>query len=416
MRIAHLSSSDVGGGAARGSFTLHRELVRLGVDSQLLVGRQTVDDPTVHGDDGRFAEQMRRMRHRIDQYALKPYRSRDRSIFSVALGPSRIATRVRAIAPDIVHLHWVAESFVLPEHLPRFRKPIIWTLRDMWPLTGGCHYAGDCHRFMDRCGSCPHLGSARGHDLSRLTWQRKQRAWDSIDITPVGISEWVAEQARQSSLFAGRDIRVIDNAIDVALWHRAPVEEARRSFGLPTERKVLLFVALNLDEKRKGFDDFRDSCLALSRSRDDLHALVVGAGPRDGDRDVGIPATFTGVISDDAVLRLAYSAADVSVIPSHADAFGKTVAESLACGTPCVVYEDTGPASVVDHEETGFVASYGDASSLAAGVTWILSSRERWHSLSDRGRTASVERFSTTTQAKAYIELYAEILTNQAED
>lgn len=410
MRVVHLSSSDVIGGAARGSYALHRELLGLGVDSHMLVARKTTDDPTVHSDDSRLGDIRRHTSHHIDQFALRAYQSRDRTIFSPALGPSRVTSQARALKPDIIHLHWVAESFVLPEHLPRFGRPIVWTLRDMWPITGGCHYAGYCERFTERCGACPKLGSRREVDLSRLLWWRKQRSWAGVDIVPVGISPWIAEQARRSSLFGGRAVRVISNGVDVSFWKRVDPLVVRQSLGIPAGAKIVLFVTLDLGEKRKGFADYRKMCRLLANRSAGYHALVVGGGQIMGSSDLALPSTFTGPIDDDSRLREAYSASDVTVVPSKADAFGKTVAESLACGTPCVVYSETGPAGIISDRANGYIAPIGHPEELANGAAWVTEHAERWQKLSHASRRSSVERFSLRAQGLAYRDLYSEIV------
>ena len=246
-------------------------------------------------------------------------------------------------------------------------------------------------------------------DLSRWTWHRKARAWRSVDIHPVGISKWIADEARSSALFGNRDVRVIENAIDVSYWHRVSKDAARESFGLPHHKRVILFIALNFDERHKGFVEFREAVRLLAEGHDDYHALVIGAGPANGDRALGITATFTGRLDDDLAVRDAYSVADVTVLPSSAEAFGKAAAESLACGTPCVVFDGTGLADVVSHQQSGYVARQGDVAALAAGIEWVLESPDRWLHLSRAGRDAATRRFSVATQARAYVDLYTEI-------
>jgi glycosyltransferase involved in cell wall biosynthesis len=63
-----------------------------------------------------------------------------------------------------------------------------------------------------------------------------------------------------------------------------------------------------------------------------------------------------GFLHNDVALRLAYSSADVFVAPSIQEAFGKTLVESLACKTPVVCFDATGPASIVEHKVSGYKA------------------------------------------------------------
>ena len=115
-------------------------------------------------------------------------------------------------------------------------------------------------------------------------------------------------------------------------------------------------------------------------------------------------------MSDDHSIRLAYSAADVAVLTSTEEAFGKTAAEALACGTPCVVFADTGMGDVVSDRTTGFVATRADSAMAAEGVRWVLADQHRWTRLSEAGQVAARERFSSNVVARHYVDLYNELI------
>jgi len=412
MRVVRLSTIDIGGGAARGSYALHRELLRQGVDSILVVEQKTSTDPTVIGDVGHGRRLLNKVRHRLDRVPLRIYPEREGGYFSLSAVPGSVVRRVRALAPDLVHLHWVGASFVRPEDLRRFGVPVVWTLRDMWAFTGGCHYSMGCRRFEQSCGFCPQLGSKYERDLSRWLWSRKRHNWDGIALFPVGISGWIGEQAQASSLFRGCDVTVINNAIDVEFWRPMPRKFARKTLSLPEDRKVLLFIALNVQDPRKGFSYFVDACRVLARGElgDRLHAVVVGASAADVRTDLGIPTQFVGSLTDDELIRDAYAAADVTVVPSLEEAFGKTAAESLACGTPVVCFDATGLADVVDHQLTGYRAIPFESGDLANGVRWVLRSEDRWRALSQAAHNVAKERFSLKLRGRDYIDLYESVL------
>jgi glycosyltransferase involved in cell wall biosynthesis len=117
-----------------------------------------------------------------------------------------------------------------------------------------------------------------------------------------------------------------------------------------------------------------------------------------------------GRLNDDIALALLYAAADVMVVPSLQEAFGKTAIESLACGTPVVSFDSTGLKDIVEHENNGYRARCFSSEDLGAGIHWVLENSERWQKLSRRAREKVEEEFTLEVQARAYLKLYQEIL------
>ena len=76
---------------------------------------------------------------------------------------------------DVINLHWTAGFVDQPAlfRRPPANTPVVITMHDMNPFTGGCHYDMGCGRFTGKCGQCPQLGSTSDGDFSRRIWNRK---------------------------------------------------------------------------------------------------------------------------------------------------------------------------------------------------------------------------------------------------
>ena len=81
------------------------------------------------------------------------------------------------------------------------------------------------------------------------------------------------------------------------------------------------------------------------------------------------------------------------------EAFGKTLAESLSCGTPVVCFDATGPKSIVEHKIDGYRARPFDAIDLATGVEWVANHPESGV-LSNRARENAISKFDSVVAAK----------------
>ena len=167
MKILLLSTCDITGGAARAAFRLHYGLRHIGLQSQMLVQDKKSDGRHVIGPIPIFSKSLGKIRPYLDRLPLKLYPNRKATIFSVEWIPDSILSYIDKINPDVIHLHWICGGFIPIRYLRKIKKPIVWTLHDMWAITGGCHYAGNCERYKESCGRCPQLGSKREKDLSR---------------------------------------------------------------------------------------------------------------------------------------------------------------------------------------------------------------------------------------------------------
>jgi glycosyltransferase involved in cell wall biosynthesis len=415
LRVVHLSYSDIVGGAARAMYALHQGLPRHGIDSHVVVGKKASGDATVHLLSSR-QRGMRGLPRRGAEWAAKELLARNATeTCSFNLIGAPVQRDVNSLRPDVTHLHWIGDGFMRPAQVAALQRPIVWTLWDMWPFTGGCHYSWGCRRFERSCGACPILGSRREYDVTRWTVRRKARTWRSADLNVVAVSQWLAKEARRSRLFRDARIEVIPPGVDVDRFKPVDRRLARSILDLPAERPIVAFIALHpSQERRKGRTHLLEALGRLSSGRSEPDGrpllLEVGqTGARDSgdDRPLPFPVMSLGRLNDDVSLALAYAASDLLVVPSVQEAFGRVAAEALACGTPVVAFRDTGVADAVEHGRTGYLAAFGSAKDLAAGMLFVLESDEQI--LRANARDAAVRHFSIDAQAKSYSEFYSVI-------
>lgn len=406
MKILHLSALGVQrGGAARATNRLHRALLDRGVNSHVLADYDDSSDPTIDGASSSIMCKLRSIRRRVNSLPVRYYDERDSEPFSPTWLPERRLKQIRAHDPDIVHLHWVARGFLNPKTIAQIDVPVVWTLHDMWPFTGGCHYSNSCSKFMQSCGKCPQINSENTRDLSSFTWNRKKNALDDAELTIVSPSEWLAKQARKSSLFHDKDIEIIPNAIDTNDFSPRPRSIGIETFNLESERKYILFGA-NYQTDRKGGDLLMNSLKHLTEENN-VTVLTFGGVDRNSSESV-VPVHNLGYISDDNDISLLYSTADATVVPSREDNLPNVAVESMVSGTPVIAFNIGGLPDIVTHKQTGYLSEAFDVQDLANGIKWASSkSREL---LSESCRKAGVKKFSSAKIAERYSNLYQELL------
>lgn len=417
MHVLMLNYSDAGGGAAIAARRLQHGLRSLGVDTCMLVRRRTQPD----GPDLAIAPKMSRIvgrvRFALDKVPLLWYRRHDGTPFSAQWLPDVLGHYIARLQPDLVHVHWVGHGYLHPATLGRLTLPIIWTLHDVWPFTGGCHVNLGCTRYQASCGACPRLGSTRDRDLSHAGWRRKQNAWCKHDLTLVAPSTWMADCARSSSLFRDKRIAVIPNGLDTHYFRPSDRQKARARFDLPPDKKLVLFaVASGSRVPHKGFDLLEAALVHLDTSRvlqGKLELILAGPSKTAGSIRSSFRTRCLGPLPDEEQIAALYAAADVTVVPSRQENLPQVAVESLACGTPVVAFDTTGVPDVVDHQQNGYLAKPFDTEALAYGIHWVLEDTVRHRRLSEAARSKALRTFDLDQQARRYHTLYCELLADQ---
>ena len=144
MNVLILNTFDNQGGAAIATYRLHRGLRSIGINSHLLVQGKKTDEYSVIGPLTKLQKVLAILRPYLDSVATYFYSKRQKVLFSSAWLPEKLASKIAKLNPDIVHLFWVNGGFLRIETLKKLKQPIVWTLHDMWPFTGGCHYDDEC--------------------------------------------------------------------------------------------------------------------------------------------------------------------------------------------------------------------------------------------------------------------------------
>ena len=412
MNVLHLTAGSLRRGASRGALWLHQGLQAQGVDSRFLTTDAAASEPGVQRvAPGRAGSLLLASLKQLDRLPLRAYRFDRRG----TLSPGWIGLPIQAMPgyrqADLIHLHWINDGLLNLRSLRRCPKPIVWTVRDLWPTTGLCHYPQGCERQALGCGQCPLLSGPGWPwpDPSHRGYRRKRHWLAKAPITYVGISPWVAAQLRASPITAGRPVEMIWNGINTRVFHAMPRVEARRQLGLDAQSGPLLLAEWRSprSEPWKGFEHVLELLPALRQMGATLMVFgrvppeLVGFAQAEGVHNLGY-------IDDDAHLRCVYAAADVFICPTLQEAFGKTMAEAMACGTPVAAFAGSAPADLVEPGFTGALATLGDGAALLQAIQLVLQQTDR---LSAHCGERARRRFGETDCARAYADLYERLCT-----
>nr|WP_259116335.1 glycosyltransferase family 4 protein [Salinibacter ruber] len=416
MEILQLSTTDTGGGAARAAYRLHHGLCRIGVASAMHVRRKASQDDTVEAYDA-APSLLRRIRNRVVRRWLSSRfstyadtRPEGLELFSQARTADGARVAQQVPEADVYNLHWIT-GFIDPlSFFQNTQQPVVWTLHDMNPFTGGCHYNVGCRKFEDQCGACPQLGSDDESDLSRKVWTRKRQAYQAAiqngRLHIVSSSTWLADEARSSFLFQDAPTHIIPLGLDIGTFLPRDTKGLRSALEIPEAHRVVLFVAQSADNHRKGFDLLSGALSTL----DGGNITLLSIGGTAPDLEVTLPHRHLGTVESNLLLSVFYSLADVFVIPSRQEAFGQTALEAMACGTPVVGFEIGGIPDMVRPGETGWLAEPESVRSLSNAIETALADKAARRQRGERCREVVEAEYTLEVQAQAYKQLYQSLL------
>jgi glycosyltransferase involved in cell wall biosynthesis len=411
IRVVHLLGGPVQSGAGRGALALHEALLDLGVDSTLVHKQMWRARPLSQIEPfwilGRtLVGVASRLQHRLLARQVLDQSTPFLPI-SIGLAPQRMNLVRNA---DILHVQW-AHAHVLGPSFWRWLAtapvPVLFTLRDAWSFTGGCHFPGSCHNYERECANCPLLGQEAEH-LARRDFATKRQAYRG-PVTFVAISEQIARCARASAALQGCEVILIPNAIQIDQFSLIDKGSARAHLGLPEGPTYLAAGAINLTDPRKGADVLR-RLLERFGPESGVHWLLFGGG------EVATPSNASkfGYVTSNEHLNRIYAAADLFVMPSIEEAFGKTTAEAMASGTPALAFRETPAEEIIMDDEDGWLTSHGDSDAMGNQVACLLArGREVLKLAGLKARASAVAHYSPAIAAKSHLALYERLLATQ---
>lgn len=413
-KVVLVNHSDTLGGAAIVTFRLMQALRKEGVDARMVVYTKTSSEENISKISGRFVRGLAFCMERLKLIMANGFNYND--LFKISSGDFALNVHHHPWVKeaDIVCLNWFNQGLLSVKgihKLHRMGKKIIWTMHDMWAMTGICHHSYECSYFLDNCGNCQFLaGGGKPNDLSKKIWEKKHKLYREVPITFVAVSRWLEHRARQSSLLRNCAVMTIHNPFPVEQFHTSP-SKLIYSIETPTKPNMILFGAARLDDPIKGLNYAIEALNYIFDNYPDIASetavYLFGSMKHPEMLDnLRMSYRWLGMVNDFKILRYLYSTAKVVLSTSLYETLGGTLVEGQAGGALPVTFGGDGREDVVEHLKTGYIASYKDTKDIANGIIWAIKSK-----ISRESLHKSVEdRFSAPVIAHKYIKLFSDII------
>lgn len=425
MKVVIINTFDVKGGAARAAYRLNNGLNRIGINSILLVkDKISQDEKVIQINPALKENELKKLK--VYNSIKKNYIINNRSeisntIFSLNYPGYDLSKLDIVKKADILNFHWVNkfQSTESIHSVAKLKKPIVWTLHDQNPFTGGCHYSAGCTLFKDNCHPCPQL-KKDPYCLTYHTLKKKIQLLESKNFTIVSPSKWLANMAKVSKLFRNSTVATIPNSIDIDLYKPMNKEDIKKKLGISGNKVTILTGTSNGHPLRKGFSQFLSTmrwCLKDKKFTDLIYKnkilILCFGSPAKDFKELNIPYKSFGSVDKDSQLCDIYNASDIFLLPSIEDNLPNTILESMSCGTPVIAFNTGGMPDMIRSGVTGELVPPLDVKKFTEAMLSLIFNDRLRKTMGMKSREFIEKEFRLDIQARNYVVLFTNLLATR---
>lgn len=410
MNILHVSGIDIIGGRFTGSY-MQQEVDETDYHFEMAVWSKISNNPNVH---------QIRDRKRGLFWFLNAIAWRLNGLLSleglIGLGGFVLPLQPCFQRSDVLHLHLIHDKpyfSILTLPMLSRRKPVVWTIHDCWPTTGMCVYPFECKRWLTGCtGKCPYPRgkSPLRYYVPALHWRIKQMVYRHMDLTLVVASQWTQDRVQRSPLLRHLPCHLIPFGLNLEVFAPKPKAQCRERLGIRPDERVLAFRGIPLKKDRYKGMRWLWEALELYEPHEPTCLLVLQDGKDFEFLSPKYRVLNLGWVYDDNQIADALCAADLFLMPSIQEAFGLMAVESMACGTPVVVFEGTSLPDVIKAPRGGLTVPAKDSVALAGAIERLLGDDDLRERLGRQGRQIAEQEYSLSLYVQRHLQLYEAIV------
>ena len=413
MKITHLSHTDKIGGATNFALRIIESENTIGLKNVFLVSSKQgrLDNTFVVSPFGnkRYNFFRAKLSQTLDLKIGKLEKTQSSILKSTNFFGCISAKKLNQLDSDIVHFHFVNGGLISIREIGKIKKPILWTLPDMWAVLGTEHYLteSDTNRLENGYLKSNRNESDKGLDMSRMIWNLKTKNFSNLNL--IAPSRWLAHQIEKSPIFRDKIIEIIPPPIDAQIFKPINRNESRKKIGL--EKKDFVIGFLGGLEIRKGWALVHE--LILDGRKNESWKFILGGQGQSKYPVLPDNAVKVGKIKDHVDLLDFYSSLDVLLVPSLQEAYGLVAQEAQSCGVPVIVFSNTGCADIVSDSITGFVVTKRNSFELAKAIGYLQNSTEaKQKEMKMNSRLKAEKLWNYNTIAEKYKDKYEQIIAH----
>jgi glycosyltransferase involved in cell wall biosynthesis len=280
-------------------------------------------------------------------------------------------------------------------------------------MTGGCHFTGDCLRYMTGCGKCPGIYSNDANDFTAFNAKYIKSVYEQTKPVFWCNTYMKSYFADKSYLLSGYD-RIESVFLVIKMGTFKPMDRLPllKKYGVPSDKRfVMLFGCNTLTDERKGVSYLKKALNTLynrlsEEERKEVLFLTIGHDPEELVKAIPFDNQHLGFVPMKSLPEV-YNLASVFLCPSVNDAGPSMVNQSLACGVPVIAFEMGTALDLVKDKGTGYCARLRDADDYADGIAKFMHMpQSEFEDCKRRCRSLAQEMTSEEAFSKRFKEMW----------
>ena len=406
FRISHISTSDTEGGSAESAKRIHQNLLKRGFLSKMFVGN--LSNETNDRENLTIFPFLRILDKYFDilmnKFGMQYY-----------FIPSNIGFNRKLYKSDIIqiyNLHGGYFQFNKLKKLSKISKLVI-RFSDYWNLTGHCSYPGDCDKWIKGCGKCPNLKSYPeiGLDLTTNIWKRKNKTFNTIDLSVVVPTKKMFTAVKKSDFFKKKKIHIIPNGVDTNKYKPMKKVKARNLVGLKNKFTILFISHIAFNNARKG-TEYIEKLLREIDDIQNIQKVIVGHQSDKWNKFKFRNLRTFNFIKDHKTKNLLYNSADLTLVPSINENFPNVVLESMSAGVPVLSFLSGGLNEIINNNN-GIILKSKNINELKSSILLLKKNKRRKLALSKNSRETILKKYSESIETEKFIKLYKDLKNNE---
>ena len=275
--------------------------------------------------------------------------------------------KITDIEKNILHIHWIGNEVISLDRLIKTKRPILWTMHDMWPITSTEHFLNKPYLKKYTIKNC------NKNFIQKRIFLKKKELFKKENIRLISNSKWLEKFAKKSELTKHLKIDTIYNPIEVNKWVRKNKLYSKKKLLLSIDKKYILFGAHGgLKNPRKGGDLFLESLKKINLNNKNFEIIVLGTNSNYEEFINGLKFNFRKLEENLDRQCMYHSAADLTISASKAESLPQFLVETILCKNPVVAFDVAGINEIIQHKNNGYLVKPYNTTDFADGINFTL--------------------------------------------